>query len=730
MMILPRRMPGSLRLAILTALLAMLTVGLALGDPRMLPWTPRWYPPAHAVLEACSVVLTLLIFAIGVHGAGRRIPSTVALLSSSALAVALLGIGHLLSIPVLAGSDAPIGAASGAAFWVVAHGTSALSLLAASLLPVGHTVGRRAHALCVLGAVAVAAWGYWLVLVRPELVPPTFVSGTGMTGFTLAFETALVGVNAGAALILVMRARRKASVASCYLAAAAAVTGLSGINFTLHVAPDDLSDLLAHLYKLVALLCLHRALFADAIRLPYRRLLAKGRNEARRVLESIAGNQHAPVTPTADDTLAALPDRQHALDVLGKAIDAARCEGGSVAVIVLDIDGFRKINSHYGWGGGDEVLRECVARLSGRLGAGDTLAHQSGNEFIVVRRHADRDSAAAFARGLQECMRLPFAPGGHSVCLSVSVGIAVLPAEPCQASQLLHMAQVASACARHEGPAHLCFYTPRMGGAIRERVDLETMLYRAIERKEFVLQYQPRISMKDGRMVGVEALVRWRHPELGLLAPGRFIPLAEESGLINELDLWVLREACTRAAAWRAQGLFSGRVSVNLSARQFQQAGLAQRVRAALEDSGLAPEGLELEITESTVMHDTEDAADVLRSLRELGVTVSIDDFGTGYSSLSYLKRFPLDVLKIDRAFVRDMESDATGVAIIRAIITLAHSLGLSAVAEGVETEEQVAFLKENGCDEIQGYYFSRPVWPDEVSRLLEEEALAVCSTT
>jgi EAL domain-containing protein (putative c-di-GMP-specific phosphodiesterase class I) len=255
------------------------------------------------------------------------------------------------------------------------------------------------------------------------------------------------------------------------------------------------------------------------------------------------------------------------------------------------------------------------------------------------------------------------------------------------------------------------------------------MLCRAIERQEFVLQYQPRISMRDGHMVGVEALVRWRHPELGLLSPARFIPLAEESGLINELDLWVLREACTCAAAWRAQGLFSGRVSVNLSARQFQQPGLAARVRSALEDSGLAPAGLELEITESTVMHDTEDAADVLRSLRELGVTVSIDDFGTGYSSLSYLKRFPLDVLKIDRAFVRDMEGDATGAAIIRAIITLAHSLGLSAVAEGVETAEQVAFLKENGCDEIQGYYFSRPVWPDEVSRMLAEEAPATCST-
>jgi diguanylate cyclase (GGDEF)-like protein len=431
----------------------------------------------------------------------------------------------------------------------------------------------------------------------------------------------------------------------------------------------------------------------------------------------------------AQGAMAGLPDRRHALDMLGEAIDAARREAGSVAVIVLDIDGFRKVNSHYGWAGGDEVLRECVARLAARLGAGDTLARQSGNEFIVVQRHAGREDAAALARRLQAGMRIPFALGGHRVFLSASVGIATLPLEPCQASQLLQMAQLASACARHEGPAHLCFYTARMGGAVRERIDMETMLCHAIERSEFVLQYQPRVSARDGRMVGVEALVRWRHPILGLLAPARFIPLAEESGLINEIDLWVMREACAHAAAWRAQGLFHGRVSVNLSAREFQRPGLAQRVRAALEDSGLEPAGLELEITESTVMHDTGDAAEVLRSLRELGVTVSMDDFGTGYSSLSYLKRFPLDVLKIDRAFVRDMEGDPTGVAIIRAIITLAHSLGLSAVAEGVETAEQVVFLRENGCDEIQGYYFGRPVWPDQLSGLLAKQASTTYST-
>jgi EAL domain-containing protein (putative c-di-GMP-specific phosphodiesterase class I) len=261
-----------------------------------------------------------------------------------------------------------------------------------------------------------------------------------------------------------------------------------------------------------------------------------------------------------------------------------------------------------------------------------------------------------------------------------------------------------------------------MQQAIRERVDLEAMLRHALERGQLVLQYQPRVSLARGRMVGVEALVRWRHPTLGLIPPARFIPLAEETGMIEQLDLWVLREACVRAAGWRARGLPLGRVSVNLSARQFQQAGLAQRVRAALEDSGLEPSGLELEITESTVMRDTEQAAEVLRSLKALGIALSIDDFGTGYSSLSYLKLFPLDVLKIDRSFVKDVVEDPNGAAITRAIIALAHGLNLEAVAEGVETPAQVNFLRANGCDEIQGYYFSPPVWPEQLEQMMMKE--------
>jgi EAL domain-containing protein (putative c-di-GMP-specific phosphodiesterase class I) len=281
------------------------------------------------------------------------------------------------------------------------------------------------------------------------------------------------------------------------------------------------------------------------------------------------------------------------------------------------------------------------------------------------------------------------------------------------------MAQVAMADSRAAGPGGFRFHTPAMERALRERIDYEAMLRHAVARGQLALQFQPRVSLHSGALVGVEALVRWHHPVLGTVPPGRFIPLAEETGLIEEIDMWVLHDACVRAASWIADGLPLGRVSVNLSARQFQRGGLAQRVRATLERTGLPARHLELEITEGTVMRDTEESAKVLRSLRDLGVALSIDDFGTGYSSLSYLKRFPIDVLKIDRSFVQDVETDASDAAIARAIIALGHSLRLDVVAEGVETAGQLGFLRENGCDEVQGYYFSRPVWPDDLRRML-----------
>ena len=705
-----KNLPGALPLALFAIVLSLLTAWLS-GNASLPAWLPRCYLPAHIALEVLAAVAVLLILSMGWHQVGARVPATVALLSPAALAVALLGIGQL-AIPADPGLAARGIGRDSAAFWLVARSTGALALLAAALVPAGRTVGRAAYRLSMLGVLGLAACAYWLVLVRPGLLPPGFGPGAGARAHAYVLEYALAAMNASAALILFARARRTRMHRDSCLAAAVAVMALSEVNFILYPALGNAFSMAGHLYGALGCLYLYRATLADSGQAPGPRAGVPEAAEQRRLERALAEQRGC-------DTLTGLPNRQRVLELLGEAIGGARRDGRPLAVVVLGIHGFGKINSGHGWASGDQVMHECVARLSAQLGPGGTLARQGANEFIVVQRGAGLDDAATLAEALLACMRTPFQLDEQRAFLAANAGLAVLPDVACTASQLVQMAEMAMACAQADGSAQAHTYSATMEQAIRERANLETLLYHAIERNEFVLQFQPRVCLKGGPMIGAEALVRWRHPVLGLVPPTRFIPLAEETGMIAEIDVWVMREACRNAATWRAAGLPLGRVSVNLSAQQFQHPGLARRVRAALDESGLDPASLELEITESTVMHDTEDAADVLRSLRALGVRVSIDDFGTGYSSLSYLKRFPLDVLKIDRSFVEDVIGNPTGAAITRAIITLAHSLGLEAVAEGVETAEQMAFLKDNGCDEIQGYYCSRPVWPEQLKQFL-----------
>ncbi len=812
-----RKIPSAVRLSILTTLLALFMAWLALGNAARLPWNPHWYLTAHTAMEVFSVVVAMLVFSTGWHGIGRDMPIRVALLSPAALAIGLLDIGHLMSVHGMPGVTGAGSIGRGIEFWLLARLVSAAALLVAGFAPRERTVGRRVRGWALLAALGIVALGFWLALGDPLGLPATYVPGPGLTSFKIGCELVLIALNAVAALFLLRRALVTRLRTDRYLAAAAAVMAMGGVSFTLYERPDDVVNMVGHVYKVIAYLCLHRAIWVAAVQAPYLRLqrsersLAESEASFRSLMEcapdaivlvgaegritmmnaraeslfgvaretaaglpldvlvpAAAGDaeldcrrlygaafpadvrragmpsgqqvaivrdlserrrlERALVEQLTHDALTGLPNRNRILETLDEAIAAARLDGRTLAVLVFDLHEFRKINSGYGYGGGDDVLRECVVRLSGLLVGGDMLARQGGNEFIVVQKHSGETSAAALAVRLLESMREPFLLDGQRVFLAASVGIALLPASGCGAHELLQMAQVAMAAARTEGPARYRFHTDAMAQAIRERVDMEALLRHAIERNQFALQYQPRVDLASGAVIGVEALVRWRHPVLGLVPPARFIPLAEETGLIDDLDMWVLDEACARAAAWRAQGLPPLRVSINLSARQFQQAGLAQRVQAALAKSSLPPHCLEIEITESTVMRDTGEATSVLRSLKALGVALSIDDFGTGYSSLSYLKRFPIDVLKIDRSFVSDVTTDPNDAAIACAIIALAHTLNLEAVAEGVETAEQVAFLRENGCDEIQGYYFSPPVWPEQIERMFAEKNVGVTS--
>ena len=807
----PGAIAASARLAAVVAGLATFVTWLAAGHGSDLPWQPQWYLSTHTAMEVFAVVMAMSVFTTGWHGIGRRIPVRVALLAPAALAVGLLELGHLMTVPGMPGIVAPGSEEQGIAFWLAAGSVGALALLGAALMPREPTVGRGVHHAAQLAALGVAALGYWQALYAPLALPALWIRGQGPTVFKTSVELALIGVYGLAALLLLARALRSGLRTERCLAGAAAVMSLSGVCLALCRGPDDAYSMAAHAYKVIAYLFLFRAVYVAAVHAPYLRL----RHSERSLLESeakfrglmecapdailLAGADgriaimnaraeelfgvareaaagmplevlvpsgagldetscrrlHAPAFPAevrraqmptgqqvaivrdvserrrleravldqlTCDALTGLPNRRRILETLDEAIGGARRHRRTLAVLVLDIDEFRKINSGYGWAGGDDVLRECSARLAALLAAGDTLARQGGNEFIVVQKDSGSDAAGALAERMLARMREPFALKSQRVFLSASIGIALLPDAACDANELLQMAQVAMSGARSGNHPQYRFHTSGMDAAIRERVDFEALLRHAVERGQFVLQYQPRVRMDDGALVGVEALVRWRHPELGLVPPGRFIPLAEETGMIEELDMWVLGEACRRAAGWRARGLAPLRVSVNLSARQFQQAGLARRVRAALDAAGLPPSSLELEITESTVMRDTGEAVSVLRSLKALGVALSIDDFGTGYSSLSYLKRFPIDVLKIDRSFVKDVIADPNDAAITCAIIALAHGLNLEAVAEGVETRAQMAFLKAHGCDEVQGFYFSPPVWPEELEGMLEKE--------
>jgi diguanylate cyclase (GGDEF)-like protein/PAS domain S-box-containing protein len=815
-----------IRLAYLVAVLALLMGAMMTVRAELMLWHARWYLPTHTAMEVFAVVVAALIFSTGWHSVDGRVPVRVAFLSPALLIVCLFDLAHLMFVPGMPGLDGDLSSLRGIEFWLLARSVGALALLAAALAPTAGVHGKRVHRVGVVLALALVLGGYWLVLFHPDLLPATYVPGHGATDFKIGWEYTLTALNTAAALLLVRRVRlnmgqkgaqsgaQSGINADAYLAAAAAIMALGEVNFTLKIGADNAFNTIAHVYKVIAYLCLHRAIYVEVVQAPYVRLRASERSLADSetkfrslmecapdaimlasgegriamlnaraeelfgiVRERAAGMPLDLLVPPADenedvichhphsgdfpaevrrastpagqqivvvrdvserrrleaslleqltcDALTGLPNRRRILEMLGEAIATAREDGRVLAVVVLDIDEFRKINSGYGYAGGDDVLRDCVSRIGACLQPGDTQARQGGNEFIIVQRDAGQSRSGAkagqLAETLLDAMRAPFVLDGQHVFLSASIGIALLPETPCAPHELLQMAQVAMASARADGRARWRFHTAEMDDEIRARVDLEALLRQAIEHGQFVLQYQPRVALAGDRIVGVEALVRWRHPTLGVVPPLRFIPLAEETGMIEQIDLWVLGEACRQAARWRAQGLPPLRVSVNLSARQFQQAGLATRVRAALESSGLPPSCLELEITESTVMRDTEEAAGVLRSLKALGVALSIDDFGTGYSSLSYLKTFPLDVLKIDRSFVADVIVDGNDAAITRAIIALAHSLNLEAVAEGVETPEQAAFLRENGCDELQGYLFSPPVWPEELERMLAQ---------
>ncbi|MBB3224124.1 EAL domain-containing protein [Pseudoduganella umbonata] len=428
------------------------------------------------------------------------------------------------------------------------------------------------------------------------------------------------------------------------------------------------------------------------------------------------------------DPLTLLPNRNLLNDRLQLALTAAQHGGNEVALLLFDIDRLQRVNDALGHPAGDALLQEIARRVAGIVPPGDTLAHLGADEFaLVLTRYQNVDDIIVIVRKLMEQVAQPVQLAGQDLYVTASVGISVYPRDGATPGALLTGADVALSHVKEAGRNNFHFYTGEMNAHALRWMSLEVHLRHAVERNELRLYFQPQVSLADGRVTGVEALLRWQSAELGMIPPGDFIPLAEDSGLILDIGTWVIEEACRQMKAWHAKGLPPMTVAVNVSARQFATGTVPAVVRKALRDNGVAPRWLEVELTESVMMHDSDHTQMQLNELAAMGVSISLDDFGTGYSSLGYLSRFRLDKLKIDQTFVKNITTDPRSAAIARATTALAHGLNLIVVAEGVETEGQLAFLRDMGCDKIQGYLFSRPLPVDELSvLLLEQRMLAV----
>ena len=426
------------------------------------------------------------------------------------------------------------------------------------------------------------------------------------------------------------------------------------------------------------------------------------------------------------DALTDLPNRLLLRDRLLQALPQASRRGSQVAILFLDLDRFKVINDTLGHDLGDLLLTQVATCLRGCVREGDTVSRLGGDEFTVVLPDLrDANGAVRVAEKILAALARPFQLEQHQVYTAASIGVVLYPADAGDVETLLQYADTAMYRAKQQGGNTYQFFTAEMQAHVQHRLETEHALREALARQEFVVYYQPIIDLATGAITGLEALVRWRSPSAGLVSPAEFIPIAEESGLILPLGDWVLREACAQAQTWNQGRRVPLRLAVNLSARQFRQPGLAAKIKQVLEDTGLAPPHLELEITESIFLQDTDVTHRTLLELKTLGVRLSIDDFGTGFSSLNYLKRFPLDTLKIDQSFVAGLGTDPDDAAIVTAVLAMAAALKLGVIAEGVEQEAHRSFLQEHGCREAQGYLFSRPLPSEEMTRVLAQPSLA-----
>ena len=651
---------------------------------------------AHSIMEVFAIIVAALVFFTG-HGVQESVRSTRSMVLGCAfMAVALFDTLHFLTYLGMPDLITPNTPHKSILFWLCGRYAAGIGLLAYVLLP--ETPATRfpasrygwAGVLLVLGALSYG------LLVSPQVIPAMYVTGEGLTPLKVALEWGIFGFYLVVAALLYGRRTRITNCDFESLMLALLLMAAGELFFIVYVNVSSTANMLGHTYKVFAYYFLYRAIYAESVSRPFRQM--------RHML--------------SHDDLTGLPNRTAFNDELNLAMARSR-QDKPCAVLLLDLDYFQNVNDTLGHEHGDLLLVAVAGRIRACLPETAFLARFSGDEFVVLLDDAPVERAKQVGQALLQDMSREFDIGNDRLGISASIGIVTYPTDGESASILMRYADLALHRAKSLGRNCLIVFSRDLSEEIQRRVQLEARLKHALARNELALHYQPKLEILSGRLVGWEALLRWQSAELGMVSPEEFIPVAEHTGLILPIGDWVLREACRQLRAWQDAGLMTGTMAVNLSTRQFRQKDLAEEVSVALRDTGLAPGDLELEITESSIMDNLATAATVLAELERLGIRIAVDDFGTGYSSLSYLKSFPIHCLKIDRSFINDIPGDDNDTVIVRTIIALAGNLGLTVVAEGVETDAQLAYLRANHCDQAQGYLFSRPLPPDECVKLM-----------
>lgn len=700
-------------LLILGWLAAVLLIVWLLPANSLLKTAGHWFPTwLHSCMELLAIVVAALVFSISWHSYRSEQAGNLSLLACGYLAVALLDSAHLLSYHGMPDFITPSSVEKAIDFWLAARLSEALVLLGVALRawrPLTHPQQRYQWLAATLGGVALMVY---LRLYQPQLFPRMFIEGQGLTPLKIVMEWLVIGLLACAAVGLLRRREQPFDRQGLLLAVGISI--LSELCFTAYRNSHDIYQLLGHAYKVLACLVVYRVVFVSSIQQPYIQLISEI-SERRRAEQQVE-------TLSFYDNLTGLPNLELLRDRTSKALSTLSRDAQQVALLYMDIDGFKDVNDSLGHACGDTLIRELGSRLQGLLRSSDTLCRATGDEFVILMPDVENaESVGLLAERILHGLQRPFLLHGHPQTISLSLGAAVAPHDGQDCETLLRNAETAMYQAKQDGRQTWRFFDSTMNQQALARLQLLNDLRQAIAQHQLQLYYQPQIDLASGRLSGVEALVRWQHPVRGMISPAEFIPAAEESRLIIPLGEWVLRQACAQAASWQRQGLALPQVAVNISAIQLQHGHLEESVLQALADSHLPASLLELEITESSLVDKTEQVIDSLKRLKAMGVNLSIDDFGTGYSSLAYLQTLAVDKLKIDQSFVRDLTLNQDNRAIVSAIVQMAHTLGLACIAEGVESQDIAAALHRLGCQQAQGYLYARPLPADELQTLLHD---------